>query len=41
MVSKILKIEKIIRDWKEMGYDNGDGLFMLISGVIEDGSNNN
>ena len=32
---KYQKIEQIIRDWKEMGYDNGDGLFMLISGVLE------
>ena len=33
---KYQKIEKVLNDWREMGYNENDGLYTLISGVVED-----
>lgn len=38
-VHKYEEIEQILNDWKEMGYSEDDGLYSLISKVVEDGNN--
>ena len=35
---KYQKIEQVLNDWREMGYNENDGLYTLISGVVEDGN---
>ena len=35
---KYQKIEQVLNVWKEMRYNENDGLYMLISGVVKDGN---
>ena len=38
VMRKYQKIEQILNDWKEIGYSEDDGLYSLISEVVEDGN---
>lgn len=38
-LEKLQKVEQVLNNWKEMGYNENDGLYTLISEVVEDGKN--
>ena len=36
IIHKYLKIVQVLSDWKVMGYNENDGLYSLLSRVVED-----
>ena len=38
---KYQKMLQVLSDWKAMGYNENDGLYSLLSRVVEDGNDDN